>query len=134
MEPWGLYAASFTSPPRHFMAWQARKALHQMEGRKQQANVRLNEAHTRTRTLKASIDDMRREKLACEDLLRKLAAATTAQRTNLAAMLKSVHAANLARDRVRLLLCFGGHIMLESHKGYFDNGLTLLLCTACRQW
>ncbi|KAK9805927.1 hypothetical protein WJX73_005724 [Symbiochloris irregularis] len=78
---------------------QARKALQLMEGRTQQANVRLNEAHTRTRTLKASIDDVRREKLACEDLLRKLASATTAQRVNLAAMLKSVHAANIARDR-----------------------------------
>ena len=82
---------------------QARKALFQMEGRKQQASVRLNDSHTRMRELKSRIDNLRREKLACEDLLRKLGRTLAGQRTDLAAMLKSVHAANLARDRVSCL-------------------------------
>ena len=71
-----------------------------MEGRKQQADVRLNEANTRTRSLKSKVDDLRREKLAFEDLLRKLGRTIQSHRGDLGTTLKSVHAANVARDRV----------------------------------
>ena len=55
----------------------------------------------RTRAIKQRINDLRRERLVFNDLLRKLAASLQTSRTNVVQALKSVHHANLARDRVR---------------------------------
>lgn len=81
---------------------QAKKAMFQLEGRKQQANIRHNEALTKTRALKEKINDLRREKLAFEDMLRKLDRVLSTQRADLASAIRSIHASNAARDKVRL--------------------------------
>ena len=59
------------------------------------------QAQMRTRALKQRINDLRRERLVFNDLLRKLAVSLQTSRANVVQALKSVHHANLARDRVR---------------------------------
>ena len=58
------------------------------------------QALTRTRALKRRVDDLRRERLVFNDLLRKLGASCDGARTSALQSLKHIHHANLARDRV----------------------------------
>ena len=62
--------------------------------------MRNNEALAKTRSLKSRINDLRREKLAFEDMLRKLEKTLATQRVDLASALRNVHNNNKARDRV----------------------------------
>ena len=61
----------------------------------------LVQAQMRTRALKQRINDLRRERLVFNDLLRKLGSSLQASRCSVVQALKSVHHANLARERVR---------------------------------
>ena len=59
------------------------------------------QALTRTRALKRRVDDLRRERLVFNDLLRKLGTSCDAARSSALQSLKHIHHANVARDRVR---------------------------------
>ena len=62
--------------------------------------MRHNEALTKTRQLKAKVNDLRREKLAFKEVLFKLDKVLGTQRSDLATALRNVQSANAARNRV----------------------------------
>ena len=83
-----------------------------LENRLQQASVRLSEAAGRTRTLRARVDGLRRERLLFEELRRKLGAALARRATEMVALVAAISEAHDAREKVgseRCVCAGGGH-------------------------
>ena len=86
----------------------------------------------RTRALKQRINDLRRERLVFNDLLRKLATSLQTSRTNVVQALKSVHHANLARDRVRLQCGLHPCLPVDGKATALLNAFTSCTCYKAR--
>ncbi|CAL8464518.1 g4053 [Coccomyxa elongata] len=82
---------------------QAEKAMRMLENRVEQGYHRLNARRAATRALRDAIDGARKERLATAELQRKLGQQLSAARARAADLLRSAHAARLARDKARTL-------------------------------
>lgn len=85
------------------MLLQAEKAMRVLENRVEQGYHRLNARRAATRALRNAIDGVRKERLATAELQRKHAQQLSAARACAADLLRSAHAARLARDKARTL-------------------------------
>lgn len=97
-----------------------------LENRLEKAYHRFNAQRAATGQLRDSVDNLRKERLAFNEVLRKLNASLDGHRKQAAALLHSSHTAIEARDKVRSLRSIRNHSLTDAAWEYVrSQGLAL---------